>query len=104
MLVNYYLFREEIVPEYCRIRSLSEEALMETLFRCPGPSKPLSEMEHMRDFRSLKDSLFMKTAAVAANSGMEVMTSAKEAPAVATEPVLEQESDENLYVLEERAR
>lgn len=96
--VNYYLFREEVIPEYCRLRGLQEDALMQSLSRCTGPSNPMTEAEHMKDFRSLGQSLFMASAAVAANSGKDIITSAKqqvpEGPVVEVTPDIEQEDVE----------
>lgn len=103
--INYYLLREEVIPEYCRLRDLQEDDLMTMLSQCTGPSKSMSEMEHMKDFRTLGQSLYMASSAVASNSGKEIMSSAKDSDAtIATTAVIAEEPKVDLKALERNAQ
>ena len=103
--INYYLLREEVIPEYCRLRDLKEDDFMVSLSQCPGPSKSMSEMEHMKDFRSLGQSLYMASSAIASNSGKEIMASAKVSDATAaTTAVIAEEPAEDMETRERNAQ
>lgn len=70
--VNYPFFRGEVIPDICRVRELSMEDLLKRIGSCDGPS----ENETRVIKRTIGESLFIATAAVAAETGHVVASAA----------------------------
>jgi hypothetical protein len=92
--VNYPFFRGEVMPDLCKARELSMEDLLRRLASSEGPSE-----NHYSPVvkRSIGESLFIATAAVAAETGHVV------APIAAVVAAKDPAEEEELHVPDDHA-